>query len=448
MNVTIIGTGYVGLVSAACYAEHGHDVVCVDVDERKVEAVNAGRAFLHEPGLQELLDRNVPDRLTATTDLPAAVARSELVMVAVPTPFDARSGRIDLSYVLRAAQDVGAALESGPRKSVILKSTCVPGTTLDSFHKAVARNARCDFGVGSCPEFLSEGTAVDDFLSPDRLVLGESDPVVAKALRDLHAGFEGVPLIETNPTTAEAIKYASNAFLATCISFANEVADACEAAGDVDANEVMRGVHLSRYLTTDGTTAPIASFLMPGCGYGGSCLPKDVAALAGFLRQNDRIPRMLDAVATTNDTRGIALVDRVARQLGTLTGKRVVVLGTAFKPGTGDLRTSPAEPIIDALLDAGAVVTTHDPLANEATRERFEGRIDVTDDAAAAVRSTDAVILCTAWSEYKALPAWLTGLASQPVVADGRRLLSPDSVDHYVGVGLSRTGKPPMRSAA
>ncbi len=285
-------------------------------------------------------------------------------------------------------------------------------------------------------------------MSPDRLVLGAGDDHVAELLRRLHAGFGDVRTIETNPTTAEAIKYASNALLATCISFANEMAEVCEAAGDVDANDVMEGVHSSRYLTTQGKTAPLASFLMPGCGYGGSCLPKDVAALAGFLRQNDRVPRMLDAVAATNNTRGTSLVDRLRDQLGSLEGRRVVVLGTAFKPGTGDLRTSPAEPIIDALLDAGATVVAHDPLAGAATGERFGGRVAIAADARSAVRSADAVLLCTAWPEYAELSTWLQGLPSQPVVADGRRMIRPEEVDNYLGVGLSRRRKTPMRWAA
>jgi UDPglucose 6-dehydrogenase/GDP-mannose 6-dehydrogenase len=448
LNVTIIGTGYVGLVSAACYAKHGHRVTCVDVDPAKIDSVNAAKSFLHEPGLEALLQATVPDRLMATADLDAAVSEADLVMVAVPTPFNAATGQIDLSYVLRAAKAIGNALPTDRRVSVILKSTCVPGTAVGPFRDAVATGARGDIGIGSCPEFLSEGTAVDDFLNPDRIVLGASDEQVARHLRDLHAGFGDVPRLETTPTTAEAIKYASNALLATCVSFANEVANACEAAGDVDANDVMRGVHLSRYLTNNKETAPLASFLLPGSGYGGSCLPKDVAALAGFMRQRGETPQLLDAVATTNSDRGPRLVRRLAGELDGLQGRTVVVLGTAFKPGTGDLRTSPAEPIIDTLLGAGATVIAHDPAAADATRARFGDSITITADPAAACRSADAIIISTAWPEYRDVPTWICGMTTQPVVADGRRLLNPTDVSRYLGVGLSRTTDRPMRRAA
>ncbi len=449
LKISIIGTGYVGLVSAACYAEHGHDVTCVDIDSAKIDSVNRGESFLHEPGLQDLLKHNVPGRLRATDDLAAAVRASDLTMVAVPTPFDARSGLIDLSSVLNAAEAVGRALaDKEGFHSVVLKSTCVPGTAVGAFCDAITRGGGKNFAVGSCPEFLSEGTAVDDFLNPDRIVIGGDDPRVLAMLRELHAGFADVTVLETTPSTAEAIKYASNALLATCVSFANEIANACEVAGDVDALDVMRGVSLSRYLTTDGHTAPLAAFLIPGCGYGGSCLPKDVAALAGFMRTRGVEPTMLDAVAKTNDGRGATLVARLAERLGSLKGRKIVVLGTAFKPGTGDLRTSPAEPVIDALVAAGATVQAHDPAAAEATRERFGERITMVNDARDACRSADGIIICTAWPEYQQLPQWLAGLTKQPLVADGRRAILPEAVQNYIGVGLSTAAPDPMRQAA
>jgi UDPglucose 6-dehydrogenase/GDP-mannose 6-dehydrogenase len=434
LRISIVGTGYVGLVSAACYAEHGHDVTCVDVDREKVDAVNTGQSFLHEPGLEKLLAKNVPGRLRATTDLASAVEASDLTMVAVPTPFDAAAGRIDLTMVLAAAKQVGEAARSKKTyHAVVLKSTCVPGTATSAFADALDL---VEGGVGSCPEFLSEGTAVEDFLRPDRLVYGATDERTLAMLRDLHAGFGDVPRIETTPTTAEAIKYASNALLATCVSFANEIADACEAVGEVDAMDVMRGVHLSRYLTRDGTTAGLASFLLPGCGYGGSCLPKDVAALAGFMREHEHKPRVLDAVAATNDARAEAIVRRVEENVGELTGQRVLILGTAFKPGTADLRQSPAEPIIELLREHGATVVAHDPAAGAATKKRFGDDVEIAADAAAACAEAAAVVLCTAWPEYAGVPNWVNLLKSPPVVVDGRRMLAADSVPRYAGIGL------------
>ena len=434
MRLSVVGTGYVGLVTAACLADAGHDVTCVDVDSAKVDAVNSGRSFLHEPGLPDLLARHVPSRLRATTDLPAAVRENDLTMLAVPTP-SRGDGSIDLAHVLAATEAVGRALREKPGfHALVVKSTCVPGTT-DTIVRAALEKASGrvvgdgTLGLGCNPEFLSEGTAVDDFARPDRIVIGGEDERTLAMLRDLHESFAGVPVLATNCRTAEAIKYASNTLLAACISFANEWADRCEAIGGIDAIDVMRGVAMSRYLTVGDVVAPLASFLRPGCGYGGSCLPKDVAAATAA----GDMP-ILDAVRETNDARAARLLTRMSEHID-LAGANVTVLGTAFKPGTADLRTSPAEPIVRALRDAGAAVTCHDPAAGPATRAAWCG-VDVVDDLEDAVARADAIVVVTAWPEYEAVPAILSKLDINPLVVDGRRMLDPASVGRYLGIGL------------
>ena len=440
LKLSIIGTGYVGLVSAACFAEHGHDVTCVDVDPTKVDAVNAGESFLHEPDLGELLKKNVPARLRATLDLAAAVRDSEVTIIAVPTPFDMAAGRIDLSFVLKAAAQIGEVLrEKTDFHTVIVKSTCVPGTTDGPVRDALEAAGATGFGLACSPEFLSEGTAVYDFLHADRLVLGANDERAADVIEQLHAGFEaGVPRLRVNTRTAEAIKYASNAYLAACISFANEVANLCEAVGEIDANDVMEGVATSRYLTKNNERAAIASFLRPGCGYGGSCLPKDVAALVAHGERLGQPMPLLSAVAEVNNGRAGNVRDRLTKELGSLNGKTVAVLGTAFKPGTADLRLSPAEPILRELKSAGAACVSFDPLANDETRRLLGGVTTVADSLDAAISRADAVVIATAWPDFDELDAMLAAREPAPVVFDGRRMLVPDRFARYVGVGLRR----------
>ena len=442
LRISILGAGYVGLVSGAGFASHGHDVTCADLDPAKVAAVNAGESFLHEPGLEELLRENVPHRLRATTDVAAAVRGSEVTLLAVPTPFDAATGEIDLSFVEAAARHVGEVLrDKGGFHVVVVKSTCVPGTADGlvrwTVEAASGKRGGVDFGVASNPEFLSEGSAVDDFLRPDRVVYGGDCDRTRGVMATLHAGFGGVPTVATNNKTAELIKYASNALLATCVSFANELADLAEAVGGVDVDDVSDGMSLSRYLTAGGTAAPLAAFLRAGCGYGGSCLPKDVAALVAQGRRLGLPMPLLAATSATNDARARRLVDRIERRVASsLRGSHVAVLGTAFKPGTADLRTSPAVAIIDELLERGATVTTFDPAANDATRRALGGRLKVADSLERAVGAADVIVITTAWPQFAAVPSLVAGRDPQPLVVDGRRMLRPASVARYLGVGL------------
>jgi UDPglucose 6-dehydrogenase/GDP-mannose 6-dehydrogenase len=443
MRVAVVGTGYVGLVTAVGLAELGHTVVCIDVDERKVAALDRGDPPIFERGLEELLRRNLGVRLRATTDLRAAVRDSELTFICVGTP-SREDGSIDVSFVQQAAGQIGDALRgSSGWHAVVVKSTVVPGTTdgvvTPALERTSGRRVGADLGVGVNPEFLTEGQAVDDFLRPDRIVLGGDLRTVA-ALRELYAGFRGVPIVDTNAPTAEMIKYTSNAMLATAISFANEIANLAAEIGGIDVVEVMKGVHLSRYLSTplgDGTsvTAPLSSFLEAGCGYGGSCLPKDVAALAARGREVGSRMQLLEAVAEVNDRQPARLVELLQRRLGTLGGRRVTVLGLAFKPDTDDVRSSPAFPVLRSLLAAGVEVSAHDPLVGP---EALDGFADVTyvEDLAAAVKQAEAVVIITRWDHYRQVPELVAQLDPPPLVVDGRRMLDPASVPDYAGIGL------------
>jgi UDPglucose 6-dehydrogenase len=443
MRVAVVGTGYVGLVTAVGLAELGHTVTCIDIDERKVAALNRGEPHIFERGLEPLLRRNLGSRLTATADLVAAVTDSELTFICVGTP-SRPDGSIDVSFVQQAAEQIGTALAATAGfHAVIVKSTVVPGTSDHVVRPACERSsgkrAGVDFGIGVNPEFLTEGQAVDDFLRPDRIVIGGDSRTVAM-LRELYAGFEGVPIVQTNAATAEMIKYASNAMLATAISFANEIANLGSAIGGIDTLEVMRGVHLSRYLTTrlsDGTTvtAPLSSFYEAGCGYGGSCLPKDVAALAARGREAGSPLSLLEAVADINAYQPARLVELLQRELGPLARRRITVLGLAFKPDTDDVRSSPSFPVLRLLSELEAEITVHDPVVGPAALDGL-GKISYTADLADAVKQADAIVIVTRWDDYRRLPELIGQLDPPPLVVDGRRMLERTSVPSYTGIGL------------
>lgn len=443
MRVCIVGTGTVGLVTGACLAEVGHEVICVDLDPSRVEQVNAGRSPIFEPGLAELVRAHAGGRLRATTDLAEAVAGSEVSLVCVPTPSDGDG--INLDAVRAASAQLGDALAGFDGYHVVaVKSTVVPGTTdevvLPILEERSGRKAGADFGVGVNPEFLTEGQAIEEFMAPDRIVLGGIDDATLDALEQLYASFAGVPVVRTDNTTAEMIKYASNALLATAISFANELADLASALG-VDAMQVVRGVQASRYLTSaagdERVMAALASFLEPGCGFGGSCLPKDVRALVRHGERHGRPMELLEAVLRVNERRPDEVLRILGRHLPVLEGARVAVLGLAFKPDTDDVRVSPAIPIVERLLEAGAEVTIHDPVARPDLDAMFgPGRVAFTDDLAAAVREAQALVMVTRWEHYSALPQILGELDAPPVLVDGRRMLDPASVPRYDGIGL------------
>lgn len=445
MKISIIGTGYVGLVSGVCLAEKGHDVVCVDLDQAKVDRINAGHSPIHEKGLDDLLSKCCGVNFRATTDLRAAVQDSEISMIAVGTPFD--GDEIDLKYIRTAALQIGAALKDKPTYHVVLvKSTVVPGTTsevvLPLVEEASGKQVGRDFGVGMNPEFLREGEAVQDFLFPDRIVLGGYDERTLDVLEKLYEPFSNVDQIRTNPRTAEMIKYTANSLLATMISFSNEIGNLCASIPNVDVTEVMRGVHLDKRLSpilADGQriTPSFTTYLEAGCGFGGSCFPKDVKALIAHGRKLGKDMQLLDSVVKVNLSQPETVLDLLGRHFESLEGVHVTVLGVAFKPGTDDIRESPALPIIRELLARKAKVKAFDPVARAEAEKFFgEGTLDYADSLESAVEDAQAVLLLTRWTEFERLPEVFSTMATQPVLIDGRRVVSRDSVDQYEGIGI------------
>jgi UDPglucose 6-dehydrogenase/GDP-mannose 6-dehydrogenase len=448
MRIAVIGAGYVGLVTGAGLAEKGHEVTCVDVDAGKVAALARGEVPFYEPGLAELVGRH-RSRLRATTDLPRAVVEAEVVFIAVGTPV--ADGRIDLSAVRAAASAIGTALRHATGyRVVVVKSTVVPGTTEDVvrplLEAASGRRAGSEFGLAANPEFLTEGEAVRDFLCPDRLVLGALDARSLETLEAVYAGFPAVERVRTNLRTAEMIKYAANCLLATAISFANEIGNLCAALGGIDAAEVMRGVHASRYLTvtTDGgrrLRPELSAFLWPGCGFGGSCLPKDLRALVAHGEAAGQPMPLLRAVMAVNERQPEQVVTLIRRFFPSLVGVRVAVLGLAFRPGTSDMRDSPAIPIVRRLLAAGAAVSAYDPAAAAEARRVFaDDAVRVCADLAAAVADAEVAVLVTRWEDFRAVPAVLRTTGRTPLLVDARRMLEPASYERYAGIGAPAGG--------
>jgi len=446
MRISIIGTGYVGLVTGVCLADRGHSVVAVDIDKAKVESINTGKTPIYEPGLPELLKKTIGKGFWASMDLAAAVRESELTFIAVGTPFDGKE--IDLNYIRYAAISIGQALREKPAYHVVVvKSTVVPGTTDDFVREILesesGKKAGVDFGLGMNPEFLSEGTAVVDFMNPDRIVLGGIDIQSCDVLGRVYASFVGVPVLRTSAKTAETIKYVSNALMATAISFSNEIARFCSDAGGIDVVEVMRGVHLMQYLTPYTPTggrlrAPIASFYEAGCGFGGSCFPKDVKALIAQSVKVGSEMKLLQEVIRINEGQPYEMLRLIRRGLGPdLRGIPIAVLGLAFKPDTDDIRESPAFPLIDLLLAEMAEVTVYDPVALAGARTRLAGRkVAYASSLEEAVLRSSALALVTSWKEFEVIPVLLEKLGREPVVVDGRRMLDKNKIKHYFGIGL------------
>jgi len=443
MKLSVLGVGYVGLVTGVCFADKGHQVDCIDVDPNKVDSINRGQSPIFERGLDELLQRNIGKGLKATLDAARAIRDSEMTFIAVGTPFDGQN--IDLTYIKESARVIGEALRDKPGYHVVVvKSTVVPGTTdrvvRPILEQASGKRAGVDFGLGMNPEFLTEGEAVSDFMDPDRVVCGGIDQRTQDALLAVYEGFPGARL-RTNNSTAELIKYASNALLANLISFSNEFANLASALGDIDAAEVMRGLHSSRYLTTvlpngDQIVPPITSFLMGGCGFGGSCLPKDVSALAAQGRALGVPVKMLEGTLEVNLKQYEQVFKLLGKHFTSLEGKRVLVLGLAFRPDTNDMRESPAIPIVKQLLSRGARVSAYDPAASHEAEKIFGNSIELKQSLEGALQGVDAIVLVTRWAEFLEVPQLLARTGAKPVLIDGRRLLARDSVERYEGIGL------------
>jgi len=445
MKVSVVGTGYVGLVTGACLADKGHHVVCIDIDTEKVKKINKGIPPIFENGLESLLRKTVSKNLFATTNLREPIVDSEITLITVGTPFDGEE--IDLTHIREVSRQIGIALKNKPDyHGVVVKSTVVPGTTdevvLPILEEISGKKVGRDLGVGMNPEFLTEGQAVSDFMNPDRIVLGADAERTMQLLRELYYGFENVPRLETNCKTAEMIKYASNAMLATQISFANEIANLCSTLGGIDVVDVMKGVHLSYYLSPiakDGTRikAPIASFLEAGCGFGGSCLPKDVKALiAHGEKAGARLP-VLTAVIETNQRQHEQVIRLLRKHFVSLRDVRVTILGLSFKPDTDDMRESPAIAIIKELLSHGAIIKAFDPVAHNEARRFFPvDQLALCATLEDALMDADAVVLVTRWKEFEAVPDILKESNPQAVFVDGRRMLGKNKFKLYEGIGL------------
>jgi UDPglucose 6-dehydrogenase/GDP-mannose 6-dehydrogenase len=445
MKVSIIGTGYVGLVSGVCLAEKGHQVVCVDVDQDKVNQINQGTSPIYEKGLEDLLKKNIDNNLRATSDFYTAVIETDVSLIAVGTPFDGKE--IDLSSVEKVSRQIGKVLkDKDAYHVVVVKSTVVPGTTDEVILPILEENsgkiAGIDFGVGMNPEFLREGEAIHDFMFPDRIVFGGMDQRTIDALEELYSVFEGADKLITNNKTAEMIKYASNSLLATMISFSNEIGNLCSAIGEIDVVDVMKGVHLDKRLTPimpDGQRIlpGFTTFLEAGCGFGGSCFPKDVRALIAHGKKHDRPMRLLHEVMRINKEQPRKVLFILKNHFPNLEGLRVTILGLAFKPGTDDMRESPAIPIINELSAQKALIKAYDPAANKNARKLFNNdNISFCEDLVNAIRDVDAIILITRWDEFKKIPELLRDLDKQPIVIDGRRMLEKSKIKRYEGIGL------------
>jgi UDPglucose 6-dehydrogenase len=431
MKIAVVGTGYVGLVAGACFAENGNDVVCVDRDEAKLRVLRRGKIPVFEPGLEEIVRRNRAEkRLVFTSQIATAVRSSTIIFVAVGTP-QGEDGSADLQHVLGVAKEIARAMNG--YKVVVDKST-VPVGTAEKVREVIRRETTHPFSVVSNPEFLKQGAAVEDFMKPDRVVIGAEDPRATQLMMELYAPFTrtGAPILVMDCASAEMCKYAANAILATRISFMNEVASVCELYGaDVD--------HVRRAVGTDRRIGP--AFLFPGVGYGGSCFPKDVKAMARFSADRGHRFRILEAVEEVNRLQKELLVCKMQRHFGSLAGKVVAVWGLAFKPRTDDMREAPAITIIEKLIEAGATVQAYDPEASKLARGIFGHRVSYARRSYDALVGADALALVTEWPEFRE-PDFgkMRKLMRSPVIFDGRNIYQREQMkaDGFTYYGIGR----------
>lgn len=435
MNIAVVGTGYVGLVSGACFAEMGVNVTCVDIDKKKIERLRRGEVPIYEPGLDEIVSRNSREgRLGFATSLQEVIDGVEVVFIAVGTPPD-EDGSADLRYVLEVAREFGRSVK---RYTLLVTKSTVPVGTSAKVRRAVldeleARGVAVPFDVASNPEFLKEGAAIKDFMSPDRVVVGVDSEQARKTMSRLYRPFllNNFRVIFTDIPSAEMIKYAANSMLATRISFMNDIANLCELVG-ADASMVRKGI---------GADARIGNkFLYPGCGYGGSCFPKDVKALATTGRSHGYRMAIIEAVEEVNERQKAIVFDKLLRGLGSLTGKKVAVWGLAFKPETDDMRCAPATVVVERLLAAGATVSVYDPVAMNEARKIFADKVDYARDMYDAAIDADAIALVTEWKQFR-MPSWRVIACAMRgnLVVDGRNIYDSDELAEaglrYVGIG-------------
>ena len=430
MKIAVVGTGYVGLVVGACFAESGNDVICVDNDAAKIDALRSGRIPIYEPGLDELVERNQgAQRLAFTTDLAQAVRASPIVFIAVGTPAD-KDGSADLTHVLGVAREVARAMNG--YTVIVAKSTVPPGTAA-RLREVVGRGTTCPFSVVSNPEFLKQGAAIDDFMRPDRVVVGADDARAADVMQALYAPFTrtAAPILMMDCISAELSKYASNAMLAARVSFMNEMANVCELfAGDVE--------HVRRAVAADRRIGP--AFLFPGAGYGGSCFPKDVQALIALAREQGGRCRILEAVQAVNAAQKLRLVEKMTAHFESLEDKTIALWGLAFKPKTDDMREAPSVAVAGGVLAQGGRVVAYDPQAERTARRVMDERVTYASSAYEALRGADALAIVTEWSEFRE-PDFkrMRALMRSPTIFDGRNLFTAERMRAagftYISIG-------------
>lgn len=428
-KITVVGTGYVGLVSGTIFAEKGNKVICLDVDQKKIGALLDGKIPIYEDGLEEIVKKNIHDgRLDFTTDTQRAIQTSDIIFIAVGTP-SLEDGSADLRYIQAVCTDIAQHMES--HKIVVTKSTVPVGTANKVRHWIEEKQPiPIPFDVVSCPEFLREGSAVKDSLNPDRIVIGGSNQEALKVLRELHEPFNA-PIIETDSSSAEMIKYASNAFLATKISFINEISNICEKV-DADVAMVAQGIGLDKRIGPH--------FLKAGAGFGGSCFPKDTKALiqiAGYLNHDFEL---LKSVVRVNSEQRLKIVDKLGQQLGQLAGRTIGILGLAFKPNTDDMREAPSIDVIHKLMELGCQVKAYDPVAMTMARKLLPSEVRYCQNVQEVMEGIDAVVILTEWDEFKKID-WqlIKSVMKQPVIVDGRNMFDPSYMAqkgfHYSSFG-------------
>ena len=435
-KIAVVGTGYVGLVTGTCFAETGNQVICIDIDAAKVARMRQGEIPIYEPHLDVLFERNISaGRLSFTTDLAAGIADAEIIFLALPTP-PGEDGSADLSYILGVANQLGTLMND--YKVIVDKST-VPVGTAERVHEAIAKNARFDFDVVSNPEFLREGFAVDDFMKPDRVVVGTSSMKAQKIMEQLYKPFvrQGNPIIFMDEKSAELTKYAANSFLATKITFMNEIANFCELVG-ADVDKVRIGI---------GSDTRIGKrFLFPGIGYGGSCFPKDVQALVKSGKENQFNFEILDAVMRVNEDQKTVLFPKIKNFFrGDLNGKKIALWGLAFKPDTDDIREAPALYMIDALIEAGATVVAYDPEAMKNVNALIGDKISYATNEYDVLEGANALVICTEWSIFRNPDFERVGtLLNEKVIFDGRNLFDLEDMNakgfYYASIGRGVIG--------
>ncbi|MCD6115934.1 UDP-glucose/GDP-mannose dehydrogenase family protein [bacterium] len=424
MKLSVIGTGYVGLVAGACFAEAGNEVICMDNDKEKIDKLNNGIIPIYEPGLDKMVERNSQNnKLLFTTDIKKTVEDSDVIFIAVGTPPD-EDGSADLTYVLSVAKDIGSYMN---REKIVVDKSTVPVGTAHKVYETIKKETEYNVVVVSNPEFLKEGAAIDDFMYPDRVVIGTSDKQAAETMQELYAPFvrTGNPIIVMDELSAEITKYAANSLLATKISFMNEIANFCSTVG-ADVSMVRKGIGSDKRIGY--------SFIFPGVGYGGSCFPKDVKALIRTAKQHEYDMRILQSVEDVNEDQKKALIPMIEKHYGkNLKGKTFTLWGLSFKPKTDDMREAPARIIIKELADRGAAIHAHDPAAmDEARRLGLDKNVTLFDDNYEALKGSDGLLIITEWLEYRE-PNFdkIKSLLNAPVIFDGRNIYNPKKIREH-----------------